>query len=63
MERLFEIQNAETSEIEESEKLVAIDLVIQRIVLSERQSGEWGLRAVKALFGSLRLPKSSDSEK
>lgn len=46
-----------------SEEMAAIDIILQRVLPSERQSAEWGIRAFKAPFGLLRLPMSADSEK
>lgn len=52
----------EVTEMFESEELAAIDIILQRVMPSERQAAEWGVRALKAPFGILRLPLSPDSE-
>lgn len=52
----------ETKELCSSWELSAVELVLQRIYPSERQSAEWGIRALKAPFGRLRLPLSADSK-
>lgn len=44
-----------------SELLAAVDSVLQRVMPSERQCAEWGIRAVKAAFGFLRLALPADS--
>lgn len=36
--------------------LSAVDIVLQRVIPSERQSAEWVIRALKVPFGRLRLP-------
>lgn len=53
----------ERSEIPCSELMSAIDDILQSVMPSERQSAEWGVRALKAPFGRLRLPLSRDSER
>lgn len=45
-----------------SVELCAIDLILQKVMPSERQSAECGICAVKAPFGRLGLPLSSNSE-
>lgn len=40
----------ETSDIPGFEELAAIDLIIQRVMLSKRQSAEWGIRVLKGQF-------------
>lgn len=52
---------SETHDVPESALLAAVDAVLQRAMPSERQSAEWGVRAVKAPFGRLRLPLSADA--
>lgn len=45
-----------------SVEMSAIDLIMQQVLPSERQSAEWLIRAFKALLGLLRLPMSLGSE-
>lgn len=52
-------KSGETREIPISASLAAIDLVLQRVLPSERQSAEWGIRCLKGPFGRLRLPLSA----
>lgn len=49
--------------IPESLELAAIDTILQRVMPSERQSAEWGVRAIKGTFGRLKVPLSADSSK
>lgn len=49
-----------TAFIPESVALAAVDIFLQRFLPRERQSAEWGVRALKAPFGRLRLPLSPD---
>eukprot|EP00171_Calliarthron_tuberculosum_P005428 IDg5428t1 len=51
----------ETVDIPESPELAAVDLVLQRVLPSERQSAEWGIRALKGPFERMRLPLSAVS--
>jgi len=53
----------EASSIMESAELYAIDIILQRVMPSERQSAEWGVRAIKAPFGRLKTPLPADSSK
>jgi len=46
----------EVSNIPESAPLAAVDLLQQRIMPSERQSGEWSIRAIKAPFARQKVP-------
>ncbi len=46
-----------------SAELDAIDIVMQKVYSSERQSAEWGVRAVKAPFARLKVPIPADSYK
>lgn len=41
-----------------SDEMAAVDLILQRVLPSERQYAEWGVRVFKAPFGLLRLPMS-----
>ena len=36
-----------------SEWLPAVELLLDRPMLSERQADEWGMRAIKSIFGRL----------
>lgn len=45
----------------DSTELAAVDLIMQHIMLSERQAAEWGVRALKRRFWCLRLFLSPDS--
>lgn len=56
-------KNNETGEIPTDAVLAAVDIIMQRVMPSERQSAEWGIRAMKAPFGILRLPLSPSSRK
>lgn len=51
----------ETSDIPNSACLAAVDLILQRVMPSERQSAEWGVRAVKAPFARLKVPLPPDA--
>ena len=53
----------ETREIPESAALAAVDALLQRIMPSERQSAEWGVRALKGPFQRLKTPLPADSVK
>lgn len=53
----------ETDSIPESAQLAAVNLILQRLFPSERQSAEWRIRAFKAPLGCLHLPITSDSSK
>ena len=44
----------ETWDIPESAALAAVDIILQRVMPSERQSAEWGVRSLKALFQPLK---------
>ncbi|KAI0565152.1 DDE superfamily endonuclease [Gracilaria domingensis] len=44
-----------------SATLYAVDLVLQRIIPSERQAAEWGVRCLKGPFGRLRTVLPADS--
>lgn len=54
-------KSTETEDVPVSELLARVDAVLQRVMPSERQSAEWGIRAMKAPFGRLRLPLPADS--
>ena len=41
----------------------AVDLVLQRVHLSERKSAEWGVRTLKGRFARLQFPLSVESER
>lgn len=56
-------KSSETRKNPESVEMAAVDFLIQGILPSERQSAEWGVRALKAPFGCLGLPLPSDSKK
>ena len=56
-------KEGETEGIPESAALAATDQLLQRAMPSERQSAEWGVRAVKGPFGRLRVPLSAISSK
>ena len=53
----------ETQNIPESTELYAVDLILQRVMPSERQSAEWGIRALKGPFGRLKVALPADAEK
>ena len=53
----------EVNDIPESAALAAVDLIMQRIMPSERQSAEWGVRALKGPFQRLKTPLPADSLK
>lgn len=53
----------ETSDIPKDAVLAAVDIIMQRVMPSERQSAEWGIRSLKGPFGILRLPLPSFSRK
>ena len=53
----------ETSDIPVSAELGAVDIILQRIMPSERQSAEWGVRAIKAPFSRLQVPLPADAKK
>lgn len=60
---VWDLKIRETGVISECEELAAIGLVLLQFMLFERQSPDWKVRAVKALFGCLWLPLLPDSEK
>lgn len=43
-------------------EIVSVDTIMQRLLPSERQYAEWGIRAFRTPFDLLRLPLSRDSE-
>lgn len=51
----------ETAEIPKSKEMYAINLFLQRMMPSVRQSAKWGVRALKSSFGGFRLPLLADS--
>lgn len=53
----------EVRDIPTSAALAAVDIIMQRVLPSERQSAEWGIRCLKGPFGRMRLPLSPDSVK
>ena len=53
----------ETRDIPHSAYLSAVDIILQRVMPSERQSAEWGVRAIKAPFQRLKTPLPADSKK
>lgn len=53
----------ETSDIPEASALSAVDIILQRIMPSERQSAEWGVMAIKAPFARLKVSVPADSKK
>ena len=54
-------KSSETHDVPLSAMLAAVDAVLQNAMPSERQSAEWGIRAVKAPFGRLRLALPADA--
>jgi len=52
----------EKHDIPESAALCAVDIILQRVLPSERQSAEWGIRAIKAPFRRLKVPLPADSQ-
>lgn len=60
------IRGRKTNELQgipNSIELAAVDTILQRIMPSERQSAEWGVRAIKGPFARLKRPLSPDSLK
>ena len=53
----------EAQDIPESAELCAVDLLLQRIMPSETQSAEWGIRALKGPFARLKVPLPADAAK
>lgn len=53
----------ETSGIPESQELAAIDLILQHIMPTERQSAKWGIRALKGPFKRLKGTLTTDVER
>ncbi|CDF33017.1 unnamed protein product [Chondrus crispus] len=53
----------ETNDIPCSLALAAVDTILQRAMPSERQSAEWGVRAIKGPFARLKVPLPADSKK
>ena len=49
--------------IPQSAVLAAVDILLQRAMPSERQSAEWGIRAIKGPFSRLKVPLPADSMK
>lgn len=54
-------KHTEKGDIPQSTALAAVDCLLQRVMPSERQSAEWGIRALKAPFGILRIPLTADA--
>ncbi len=52
----------ETNDVPESPESFAIDIILQRVMPSERQSAEWGVRARKGPFARLKMPLPADSK-
>ena len=52
-----------TWDIPESAALAAVDIILQTVMPSERQSAEWGVRALKAPFQLLKTPLPADATK
>lgn len=55
-------KSTETEDTPVSSMLTAVDAVLKRVIPSERQSTEWGIRALKAPFGRLRLSLPADTK-
>lgn len=53
----------ESRDISKGSYLSVVDMIMQRVLPSERQSAEWVIRALKRQFGTLPLPLSSCSRK
>ena len=53
----------ETNNTPESAALAAVDVILQRVMPSERQSAEWGVRALKGPFQRLKTPLPADAGK
>lgn len=47
----------------DSPELAAVDLIMQRIMPSERSTAEWRVQTLKRTVGCLRLPLSPDSRR
>ena len=50
-------------DIPQSAVLAAVDTILQKVMPSERQSAEWGVRAVKGPFSRLKNPLPADSRR
>ena len=53
----------EAQDIPESAELCAVDLLVQPLMSSERQSAEWGTRALQGPFVRLKIPLPADAVK
>ena len=60
---LYSRKSNETNDILKSAELAAVDLLLQRAMPSERQSAEWGVRAMKGPFQRLNIPLPADAQK
>lgn len=56
-------KNNELCDVLQDMYLGALDIIMERIMPSERQSAEWGVRAIKGPFGILRHPLPPSSRK
>lgn len=56
-------KSTETTDIPEGAALAAIDLILQRVYPSERQSEEWGVRSLKGPFKRLDATLPAESPK
>eukprot|EP00172_Hildenbrandia_rubra_P002833 Plantae.Rhodophyta-Hildenbrandia_rubra.ctg40010.p1 GENE.Plantae.Rhodophyta-Hildenbrandia_rubra.ctg40010~~Plantae.Rhodophyta-Hildenbrandia_rubra.ctg40010.p1 ORF type:complete len:233 (-),score=12.26 Plantae.Rhodophyta-Hildenbrandia_rubra.ctg40010:660-1310(-) len=52
---------SESDGMPEPAALASIDLALQKAMLSERQSAEWGARALEGPFARLNIPLQADS--
>ena len=60
------VRGRKTNEVHDvpiSAALAAVDILVQRAMPSERQSAEWGVRAIKAPFQRLKTPLPANSRK
>ena len=53
----------EMNDIPKSAELAVVDVLLQRAMKSERQSAEWGVRAMKGPFQRLKTPLPADAHK
>lgn len=60
-EKIVKGRNSNVISNVNSTLLPGTDLIIQQVLSSERQSAEWGVRALKKTFALLRLSMSRES--
>lgn len=57
------VRERKSTEIPGPPEMYEIDMVLQQVYSSERQSADWGMRCLKGPLGLFRLPLTVDSKK